>query len=158
VNHKRRSGPQANAYKHGHGRHGPQSSEYRTWSGMKGRCMNPKNPKFLIYGGRGITVRARWMEFLNFLADMGPKPTPSHSIERVDRNGNYEPGNCIWATQSVQQRNRSTNRILTFNGVTKTMTDFAADYGLRVGTLWNRLDLGWPIKSALTLPLGSRKP
>lgn len=153
MNHRHRTGAQANAYRHGHDMRGKTSSEYRTWSGMKSRCLNPKNEKFPIYGGRGIKVCERWMDFLNFLTDMGPKPSLSHSIERVNRNGNYEPGNCIWATQPVQQRNRSTNRVISFNGISKTMTDFAADYDMRPGTLWNRLDLGWSVKDALTRPI-----
>lgn len=155
-NHKKRTGPQANAYRHGNNMRGKTTPEYRAWCGLKSRCLNANHPKFRIYGGRGIRVCDRWLDFANFLSDMGNKPTPNHSVERVNRHGNYEPGNCIWATQAIQQRNRSTNHILTFNGISKTMTDFAADYGLKVTTLGNRLDLGWDVEDALTRPLRKR--
>lgn len=86
-----------------HGMVGTQT--YRSWSGMVQRCTNPKNPKFDAYGGRGISVCPRWFEFSNFLADMGPSPE-GHSIDRIDVNGNYEPGNCRWADAVTQRANR----------------------------------------------------
>jgi hypothetical protein len=90
-------------YKHGEGYDSP---EYRCWHLMLLRCRNPKAPNYSYYGGRGITVCERWLDYPAFLADMGRKPTPSHSIERVDNQGNYEPSNCVWATKSQQSRNR----------------------------------------------------
>lgn len=87
-----------------HGREG--TSEYRTWSHMKGRCYTPTDAKFQHYGGRGITVCERWLNsFENFLSDMGERP-PGLTLDRIDTNGNYEPGNCRWATPLVQSRNR----------------------------------------------------
>ncbi len=153
INHRHRTGAAANGFKHGGATHNHITPEYRAWVGLRSRCLNPRNHKYRIYGGRGITVCDRWGDFRNFLADMGKKPSKLHSIERVNRNGNYEPGNCIWATQFTQQRNRSTNRILSFNGVSKTMTDFANEFGLSMGALWMRLERGWSVSDALTRPL-----
>lgn len=83
------------------------TSEYTTWLSMKDRCLRTKNKKYKDYGGRGITVCERWRDsFENFLADMGRKPSANLSIDRINNDGNYEPGNCRWATQLEQVRNR----------------------------------------------------
>lgn len=83
-----------------------RTSEYRTWDGMKQRCLNPNSKGYENYGGRGIKVCDRWLIFENFIADMGNKPTKFHSIDRIDNYGDYEPSNCRWATLTVQNSNK----------------------------------------------------
>ncbi len=80
--------------------------EYRVWSEMIQRCSNQKHPRWSDYGGRGIIVCDRWRSFINFLADMGERPSPDLTLDRIDNDGGYEPGNCRWATRSQQQYNR----------------------------------------------------
>ena len=80
--------------------------EYTAWQNMKNRCQNPNAQDYHYYGGRGITVCKRWQEFAPFLADMGRRPTPLHTLDRKRTAGNYTPGNCRWATRKVQARNR----------------------------------------------------
>lgn len=116
------------------------------------RCNNPKNVKYPRYGGRGIVVCERWKSFPAFLDDMGPKPTPAHTIERIDNDGNYEPANCRWATKYEQNRNRAGNRNLTIGGETLTMTDWARRYGISVGCIRHRIERGWDDARAVTTP------
>jgi hypothetical protein len=96
----------AKKQKHKHGRR--KTAEYTSWAGVKSRCFNQKEKAYPNYGGRGITVCERWRNsFENFLADMGPRPSQKHSVDRIDVNGNYEPSNCRWATATQQARNRN---------------------------------------------------
>ncbi len=89
----------------------PVHREYRIWKNMHSRCSTPSAKAFERYGGRGITVCDRWRSFENFIADMGPAPTREHTLDRVDNVLGYEPGNCRWATQTQQQRNRTNNKL-----------------------------------------------
>ena len=128
-------------------RHTP---EYRSWVGLRNRCMNPKNKQYPEYGGRGITVCERWQKFEHFYADMGPKPSPQHSVDRIDNDKGYDPANCRWATQTQQGNNKRSNVLLTFGGVTMTLTEWARHIGVKETTLRRRLDKGWPLERALT--------
>lgn len=121
----------------GEGRNNPH--EFTCWRAMHGRCSNPRNKSYRLYGGRGVRVCERWHDFRLFLDDMGPRPTLAHSIDRIDSNGNYEPGNCRWATPKEQSRNCRSNRMLTHGGETKTLSAWAEEHGLGVGTLAHRL-------------------
>lgn len=107
-----------------HGR--SKTPEHGAWGAMISRCRNPNVKEYKHYGGRGITVAERWLEFANFFADMGERPSPLHSLDRINNNGNYEPGNCRWATAKEQQRNRRTTRIVKLNGKEMTITEARA--------------------------------
>lgn len=127
------------------------SPEYKIWCAMKRRCHSPKDPAFANYGGRGIVMCYRWRySFDNFIADMGPRPSKLHSIERKDNNGPYSPWNCMWGTNHQQSRNKRSNRYLTFDGRTMVMKDWADEVGIDWKTLANRLKMGWTLADALT--------
>src|SRR5438094_3143938 len=138
------------SFTHGHS----TSPEYISWEAMKQRCFDPKKPNYHLYGGRGITVCERWMDFRNFLADMGPRPSPAHSLDRFpDRDGNYEPGNVRWATGEQQANNTRTNRHITFHEETLTLAQWARRLDIGEGTLRWRLKAGWSIERAFSTPL-----
>lgn len=123
---------------------------YWAWANMKSRCFNPNNIRFHRYGERGITVCDRWMSFESFYADMGDCP-PGMTLDRIDNDGNYEPGNCRWATVREQSQKTSRIRFLTFNGETLSLAEWARRLGIRANTLTMRLNTyGWPLEKALT--------
>ena len=117
-----------------------KSTEFTIWTNMKMRCYNKNDAGYRNYGGRGIQVCDRWLEsFANFFADMGSRPSLKHSIDRIDNNGNYEPSNCRWVTQTQQGRNRRTNRRITYNGTTKLLCEWEEDFGFKRGALKDKL-------------------
>lgn len=133
---------------HGHTTGGKSSRTYRSWRHMRERCTNPKDQDYPNYGGRGIAVCERWKTFENFLADMGETPV-GRSIDRIDVNGDYEPGNCRWATNREQSLNTRSNRILTVNGQSRPMVEWAELMGLSPATILKRLKRGWSIEEAV---------
>lgn len=135
----------------GRTRTGKMPPEYTTWRAMRHRCMAPSCKKFPRYGGRGIRICDRWQDFAVFLADMGPKPSPNHTIERVDNDGHYEPGNCRWATQREQQRNRSSNTVLELDGVRRCLAEWVDVTGINLATIQARKRSGWSDKDTLTI-------
>jgi hypothetical protein len=129
------------------------SPTYISWQAMKSRCGNPKNREYVRYGGRGITVCGRWRDsFELFLEDMGPRPTSSHSIDRINCNGSYEPGNCRWATSKEQARNTRNTRYITLSGQTKSLAEWCEVSGLRAFTILYRIDAGWDDEAILNTP------
>lgn len=131
-----------------------KTPEYRAWSKIKERCFKPHHPSYTDYGGRGISMCARWRgSFPAFLADVGPRPSPAHSIDRIDNDGHYEPGNCRWATRSQQVRNSRHARRLTFGGETRTICEWADRLGLKLNTITDRLRKGWQVEEALGRPV-----
>lgn len=127
-------------------------SEYMIWVDMRRRCNNPKRKGYRDYGGRGIRVCEQWNKsFEAFFADMGPRPSPGHSLDRYPNNdGNYEPGNVRWATDQQQGVNKRKNRFLEFEGLRLTVSEWAVRKGLGPKTILYRLKAGWSVKDALT--------
>lgn len=133
-------------------RHGLRKiPEYRSWDKMKQRCLNPKHKNYRHYGGAGVTICQDWQDsFLAFYRDMGPMPTPRHTVEREDGTKGYSPDNCRWATRAEQARNRRDNILLTFNGKTQVVKDWEKETGIPDNTIINRLRKGWPIDQVLS--------
>lgn len=126
---------------------------YQTWRTMLRRCSDPRRDDFHKYGGRGIAVHERWLDFAAFVADMGPKPSSQHSIEREDNSRGYEPGNCVWATGIEQCRNTRRNVFLEHNSERLIVSEWGRRKGLRPGLILNRINvLGWDVDKALTTP------
>lgn len=129
------------------------TKEYHTWASMRHRCTNPKYSGYRLYGAKGIKVCDRWLSFENFFTDMGPAPSKKHSLDRINPKGNYEPGNCRWVTNDIQQNNKSNNLILTLNGESKTFSQWCRAIGMAPGTLYNRIRRGMSDEEALTKPI-----
>jgi hypothetical protein len=125
---------------------------YSIWEGMKQRCTSPSNTYWHRYGGRGIKVCERWQLFENFYADLGDVPTEQHSLGRIDNDGNYEPNNVRWETLEQQNNNKVLNHKVTIDGVTKTLTQWAQENGLKPSTVMSRVSYGWNDYDAVTLP------
>jgi hypothetical protein len=131
-----------------HGRSG--TKEHKAWMGMRERCYNTNSQRYLNYGGRGITVCARWRNsFEKFFLDMGECPE-GLTLERRDINKGYNPKNCYWATWKEQNRNKTTSRHITWNGKTQIIADWANETGLSSSTIAKRIKRSWSIEKALT--------
>lgn len=126
------------------------STAYSPWLSAKTRCFNPNAISFPNYGGRGISMCPEWSaDFKVFLSDMGPRPSLFHQIDRIDNDGDYEPGNCRWVTRRVQANNKRNNKILTINGESKTMAEWSASVGIPYHRLVGRINLGWSPEKAI---------
>ncbi len=135
-------------------RHTP---EYDAWSNMKRRCCSENGRDYKNYGGRGISVCDRWLNsFENFYADMGLKPSPDHSIDRIDNDGNYEPNNCRWATAEEQSNNRRNIVRYSYNGGDYTYTQLARIFDISEEPLRQKLIAGWPVEKAIELMVNNR--
>jgi len=135
--------------KHGHSTKARRTPEYCTWSRMLGRCRNPKDHAYPRYGGKGVKVCERWLEFANFLADMGQRPT-GKTLDRIDTDGNYCLENCRWATAKEQANNTSAARQLEYKGETDTLANWAAKLQINPRTIKARLRKGWTVEKALS--------
>ena len=132
---------------------------YNVWQQIKARCLNPRNKNYPEYGARGITMYPEWVSsFPAFLGAVGPRPSPKHSIDRIDGTRGYVPGNVRWATASEQARNRPTFvRMLEHQGRRQTIVEWAQEIGIPPPTLYNRIRNGWPVARALTEPSGTMR-
>lgn len=141
--------------RHGMAKRGAIASEWRIWAAMRQRCHNQWCKAYQNYGGRGITVCVRWATFEAFIADMGPRPSKDHSIDRIDNDGPYSPENFRWATRSEQKANQRPRKDaiwIEHEGERRTLDDWAGVKGLRYSTLRERVKRGWPIEQALNTP------
>jgi hypothetical protein len=125
------------------------TSEYKTWEGMKRRCLNPDYKFYKNYGGRGITICEEWLDFRNFIKDMGKKPFKEYSLDRINNDLGYFKENCRWTTREQQDRNKSTNIYLEYNDKTYIVSDLAKEFGLEPNTLKDRLNKGMSLEQAL---------
>ncbi|MBD2076323.1 hypothetical protein H6F86_21050 [Phormidium sp. FACHB-592] len=139
---------------------------YSIWDLMIKRCYDPSYGNWIRYGGRGIKVCDRWLNsFEAFVSDMGDRPSPEYSLDRTDNNADYTPENCRWATAKEQGRNKRNNRLITINGETKCLSEWAESFGISASVVYQRLRSGWDFQTALKAPvqtlfssIGRKKP
>jgi hypothetical protein len=130
---------------------------YRTWAGVLSRCRDPKNAWYHRYGGRGITVCERWLDFANFFADIGERPE-GMTLDRIDNDGNYEPSNVRWATHKQQAETATRGfRTILVNGEALTITEWSRRLGVHPNVIHTRLHRGWPEEDAVTTPYNIRR-
>jgi len=147
------------AFKHGHNRRARRTTEYKIWASMKTRCLNERDPAFRYYGARGITVCDRWRDsFEAFLEDMGARPSAEHTLEREDNNGNYEPGNCKWATRVTQMRNTRRAILVTIGPETLPLKTWCERTGVPYKVAHQRIKKGWEQARAVTEPPTHSRP
>lgn len=133
----------------------PRLPEYSIWAGMLNRCRNPNVKAFPLYGGRGIKVCEEWLNFKRFYQDMGPRPSPEHSIERKDVDGNYEPNNCVWATFVEQANNRRMTRWVVYRGRRLSLCDAVREAGSVIHYEAAAIRIfrsGWTVERAVETP------
>jgi hypothetical protein len=130
------------AVTHGQGGVNRRSREYESWAHMLQRCRNKNDPGYKNYGGRGIAVCERWNEFESFLADMGPKPSSKHQLDRIDNDEDYKPENCRWATRIEQANNKRTNHFITMAGRTLSLADWSRQLDFPYKELCALVDYG----------------
>lgn len=145
---------------HGGAARGNHDPAYRCWRNMRIRCYDPKCNRFELYGGRGIAVCDRWLTgeggvhpFDCFLQDMGPRPSPHHTVDRIDANGNYEPANCRWASPIEQGRNKRNNARFVWNGAEMSLAEICDIEGVRYALVQGRVKDGWDLAEAVRTPV-----
>ena len=131
-----------------HGGHGTLT--YARWKSMMQRCSDSTHAGFARYGGRGVSVCERWHDFPSFLTDMGECPDVTMTLDRLDNDKGYVPGNCRWAMSIEQCNNKTNNRHITFNGKTQGLRAWAEETGIKATNILNRLYMGWSIERTLT--------
>lgn len=136
-----------------------QTPEYRAWQQMLRRCTQPGHPAWKDYGGRGIKVCDRWASsVVDFIADMGPRPSSKHELDRRDNNGDYTPDNCRWVLRYENCRNRRSNRILSLSGESLTVAAWSERLGIPSDVILKRLQAGWAATAALQTPVRPKSP
>ena len=126
-------------------------SLYMTWIGMRERCSKVKSDNYHRYGARGIKVCSRWQKsYINFINDVGSRPSPQHTLDRINNNGNYEPSNFRWSLPYRQNRNTSRNKKLTYNNKTMVAADWAREIGIPLSTIYGRIRRGWAVENILS--------
>lgn len=145
-----------NQLAHGEAVRGKLTVEYKCWITIRNRCNNNKNKDYLKYGGRGVKVCDRWNLFENFLLDMGRRPENCVSLDRVNNDGHYEPGNCRWSTSKEQANNRSNNVTLTLNGETLSIAQWSRKLQIPISTIKNRKVKG--LADEFCLSINKEKP
>ncbi len=141
-------------YKH---RYTEYKLEYQTWSAMMNRCHNPNASGFSYYGAIGISVCERWHNFDNFLTDVGVRPFIGATLDRIDNNYDYEPGNVKWATMKQQNLNKSNTKFIAYGGCVYRFTDLCELLGVDAGLVRSRVfNYNWSLETALAIPKGSR--
>ena len=141
---------------HGGAVRGGRHPLYSTWAEMRKRCLNKNCKHWGNYGGRGIEICERWTEFANFVADMGEKPYSTATLDRIDVNGNYTPENCKWSSRYEQNVNQRKSLLYTYKGVNyelRQLAKISETFGVKYGTLKDRISKGIPVEQAVEKPL-----
>lgn len=131
-----------------------ETLEYSVWTKMRSRCQKPNDPRYPDYGARGITAAPEWEDFGRFIADIPPRPSLNHTLDRIDNDRGYWPGNVKWSTRQEQNNNRRDNHLIAYQGRTQTLAEWAREVGMDYQTLQRRINhLKWPTEKTLTTPV-----